>query len=30
MFGRFGGGGNFVAQYRVYPVSFIDRVRAAD
>jgi hypothetical protein len=28
MFGRFGGGGNFVAQYRCYPVSFIDRVRA--
>ena len=27
MFGRFGGGGNFVAQYRCYPVSFIDRVR---
>jgi len=25
MFGRFGGGGAFVAQYRVYPVSFIDR-----
>jgi hypothetical protein len=29
MFGRFGrGGGNFVAQYRVYPVSFVDKVRA--
>ena len=28
MFGRFGGGGNFVAQYRCYPVSFIDRVCA--
>ena len=28
MFGRFGrGGGNFVAQYRVYPVSFVDKVR---
>ena len=30
MFGRFGGGGfggTFVAQYRIYPVSFIDRVR---
>jgi hypothetical protein len=27
MFGRFGGGGSFVAQYKCYPVSFIDRVR---
>jgi len=25
MFGRFGGGGSFVAQYKCYPVSFIDR-----
>lgn len=25
MFQRFGGGGRFVAQYRCYPVSFIDR-----